>query len=59
MLNIDNTDPFFVTRFLQSVYTNYLKHVKQNNSDIVTDILDKSRAEVLKNANSISASFKP
>ncbi len=44
MLNIDHTDPFCVTRFLQSVYTNYLKHVKQNNSDIVTDILDKSRS---------------
>ena len=44
MLNIDRTDPFFVIRFLQSVYTNYLNHVKQNNSNIVTDILDKSRS---------------
>jgi hypothetical protein len=41
MLNIDNTDPFFVIRFLQSVCTNYLNHVQQNNSDIVKDTLDK------------------
>jgi hypothetical protein len=44
MLSIDRTDPFFVIRFLQSVYTNYLNHVKLNNSGIVTGILDKSRA---------------
>ena len=39
MLSIDRTDPFFVIRFLQSVYTNYLNHVKLNNSGIVTGIL--------------------
>ena len=44
MLKIDRTDPFFVIRFLQSVYTNYLNHVKLNNSGIVTGILDKSRS---------------
>jgi hypothetical protein len=44
MLSIDCTDPFFVIRFLRSVYTNYLNHVKLNNSGIVTGILDKSRA---------------
>ncbi len=44
MLNIDHTDPFFVIRFLQSVYTHYLNHVKLNHYGIVTGILDKSRA---------------
>jgi hypothetical protein len=41
---IDHTDPFFVFRFLQSVYTNYLAHVKKNNGKLVTKILDMSRA---------------
>ena len=44
MLNIDCTDPFFVIRFLQSIHTNYLNNVKLNNSDNVTQILDKSRS---------------
>jgi hypothetical protein len=44
MLNIDRTDPFFVIRFLHSVYTNYLNHVNLKHSGIVTEIPDKSRA---------------
>jgi hypothetical protein len=44
MMKIDRTDPFFVFRFLQSVYTNYLDHVKKNNGKLVTKILDMSRA---------------
>ena len=44
MMKIDRTDPFFVFRFLQSIYTNYLDHVKKNNGNLVTKILDKSRA---------------
>ena len=28
MMKIDRTDPYFVFRFLQSIYTNYLDHVK-------------------------------
>ncbi len=44
-MKIDRTDPFFVVfRFLQSVYTNYLDHVKKNNGKLVTKILDMSRA---------------
>jgi hypothetical protein len=43
-MKIDHTDPYFVFRFLQSVYTNYLDHVKKNNGNLVTKILDKSRA---------------
>ena len=35
---------FLVFRFLQSVYTNYLDHVKKNNGKLVTKILDMSRA---------------
>ncbi len=44
MMKIDRTDPFFVFRFLQSIYTNYLDHLKKNNGNLVTKILDKSRA---------------
>ena len=44
MMKIDRTDPYFVFRFLQSIYTNYLDHVKKNNGNLVTKILDKSRA---------------
>jgi hypothetical protein len=44
MMKIDRTDPFFVLRFLQSIFTNYLDHVKKNNGNLVTKILDKSRA---------------
>ena len=62
MLNIDRTDPFFVVRFLQSIHNNYLNHVKLNNSDIVTKILDKvtlGREEALLNTGSISAASSP
>ncbi len=44
MMKIDRTDPYFVFRFLQSIYTNYLDHVKKNNGNLVSKILDKSRA---------------
>ncbi len=44
MMKIDCTDPFFVFCFLQSIYTNYLHHVKKNNGTLGTKILDKSRA---------------
>ena len=44
MMKIDRTDPYFVFRFLQSVYTNYLDHVKKNNGNLETKILDKSSA---------------
>ena len=44
MMKIDHTDPYFVFRILQSIYTNYLDHVKKNNGNLVTKILDKSRA---------------
>ncbi len=44
MMKIDRTDPFFVFCFLQSIYTNYLDHVKKNNGILVTKILDMSRA---------------
>ena len=43
-MKIDCTDPFCVFRFLQSVYTNYLDHVKKNDGKLVTKILDIGRA---------------
>ncbi len=43
MMKIDCTDPFFVFRFLQSIYTNYLDHVKKNNGNLVTEILSHCR----------------
>ncbi len=44
MMKIDRTDPFIVFCFLQSIYSNSLDHVKKNNGNLVTKILDKSRA---------------
>jgi hypothetical protein len=43
MLTIDCTDPFFVIRFLQSIYTNYLDYVNKNSGNLITEILDKCR----------------
>ena len=36
MMKIDRTEPDFIFRFLQSIYTNYLDHVKKNNGNLVT-----------------------
>jgi hypothetical protein len=44
MMKINHTDPFFVFRFLQPVYINYLDHVKKKNGKLVTKILDMSHA---------------
>ena len=44
MLTIDRTDPFFVIRFLQSIYTNYLDYVNKNSGNLITEILDKCRS---------------
>ncbi len=44
MMKNDSTDPYFVFRFLQSIYTNYLDHFKKNNGNLAIKILGKSRA---------------
>jgi hypothetical protein len=41
---IDCPNPFFVFQFRQSIYTNYSDHVKKNNGNLVSKILDKSLA---------------
>jgi hypothetical protein len=40
MMKINHTEPFFMFCFLQSVYNNYLDHVKKNNGKLVTKNLD-------------------
>jgi len=44
MMQIQRSDPYFVFRFLQSVYKKYLDHVKKNSGNLVGNILDKSRS---------------
>ncbi len=64
MMKIDRTDPFIVFRFLQSIYTNCLDHVKKNNGNLVPKIIDKSRAwkggsgVALQNTNNIFSTSK-
>ena len=43
ILNMDSNDPYRVIRFLQTVYTNYLKYVELNQSTILATVMDKCR----------------
>ncbi len=58
MLTIDGTDPFFVIRFLQSMYTNYLDSVNKDSVNLITEILVLGMVVTQQITNSILATSK-